>query len=63
MASPRSDDEVDEIEALLMEDRDGAEAMMFDTMDGYMHAVAIGPCLCGSGKKFKKCCGAPAGLH
>ena len=41
--SPLSDDEVDELEAFLMEDRDGAEAMMFDTMDGYMHAVAIGP--------------------
>ncbi|MGA1315702.1 MAG: SEC-C metal-binding domain-containing protein [Rubrivivax sp.] len=21
------------------------------------------PCPCGSGKKFKKCCGAPADLH
>ena len=41
--SPLSDDEVDELEAFLMEDRDGTEAMMFDTMDGYMHAVAIGP--------------------
>ncbi len=41
--SPLSDDEVDELEAFLMEDRDGAEAMMFDTMEGYMHAVAIGP--------------------
>lgn len=38
-----SDEEIDELEAFLMEDRDGAEAMMFDTMDGYMHAVAIGP--------------------
>ena len=55
--SPLSDEEIEELEAFLMEDRDGAEAMMFDTMDGYMHAVvAIGPCLCGSGKKFKKCC-------
>ncbi|MEY2785652.1 MAG: hypothetical protein RL277_1862 [Planctomycetota bacterium] len=41
--SPLSDEEIDELEAFLMEDRDGAEAMMFDTMDGYMHAVAIGP--------------------
>jgi uncharacterized protein len=41
--SPLSDDEVDELEAFLMEDRDGAEAMMFDTMDGYVRAVAIGP--------------------
>ena len=41
--SPLSDEEADELEALLMEDCDGAEAMMFDTMDGYMHAVAIGP--------------------
>lgn len=32
--SSLSDDEVDELEAFLMEDRDGAEAMMFDTMDG-----------------------------
>ena len=40
--SPLSDEEIDELEAFLMEDRDGAEAMMFDTMDGYMHAVAIG---------------------
>ena len=22
-----------------------------------------GPCPCGSGKKFKKCCGAPERLH
>ena len=41
--SPLSDEEVDELEAFLMEERDGSEAMMFDTMDGYMHAVAIGP--------------------
>ncbi|MCA3074253.1 MAG: UPF0149 family protein [Rhodocyclaceae bacterium] len=41
--SPLSDEEVDELAAFLMEDRDGSEAMMFDTMDGYMHAVAIGP--------------------
>ena len=41
--SPLSDKEIEELEAFLMEDRDGAEAMMFDTMDGYMHAVAIGP--------------------
>ena len=40
--SPLSDEEIDELEAFLMEDRDGAEAMMFDTMDGYTHAVAIG---------------------
>ena len=38
-----SRDEVDELEAFLMEDRDGSEAMTFDMMDGYMHAVAIGP--------------------
>ena len=41
--SPLSDEEVQELEDFLMEDRDGAEAMMFDTMDGYLHAVAIGP--------------------
>ena len=41
--SPLSDEEVGELEAFLMEDRDGPEAMMFDTMDGYLHAVAIGP--------------------
>ncbi len=41
--SPLSDEEVQELEDFLMEDRDGAEAMMFDTMDGYLHAVAIAP--------------------
>jgi uncharacterized protein len=41
--APLSDEEVRELESFLMEDRDGSEAMMFDTMDGYMHAVAIGP--------------------
>jgi uncharacterized protein YecA (UPF0149 family) len=41
--SPLSDEEVQELEDLLMDDRDGAEAMMFDTMDGYLRAVAIGP--------------------
>jgi uncharacterized protein len=41
--APLSDEEIQELEDFLMEDRDGAEAMMFDTMDGYMHAVAIGP--------------------
>lgn len=41
--SPLSDEEIDELKAFLMEDCDGAEAMMFDTMDGYMHAVATGP--------------------
>jgi hypothetical protein len=41
--SPLSDEESEELEAFLMEDRAGAEAMMLDTMDGYMHALAIGP--------------------
>ena len=41
--SPLSDEEAQELEDFLMEDRDGAEALMFDTMDGYLHAVAIGP--------------------
>ena len=40
---PLTEDEIEELEAFLMEDREGAEAMMFDTMDGYLHAVAIGP--------------------
>ena len=41
--SPLSSEELDELEAFLMEDRDGPDAMMLDTMDGYLHAVAIGP--------------------
>ena len=40
---PLSSEELDELEAFLMEDRDGPDAMMLDTMDGYLHAVAIGP--------------------
>ncbi|MFM8345643.1 MAG: YecA family protein, partial [Betaproteobacteria bacterium] len=40
---PLTEDEIEELEAFLMEDREGAEAMMFDMMDGYLHAVAIGP--------------------
>ncbi|NBU89129.1 MAG: YecA family protein [Betaproteobacteria bacterium] len=34
---------IQELHDFLMEDRDGAEAMMLDTMDGFLHAVAIGP--------------------
>ncbi len=41
--SPLSDEEVQELEDFLLEDRDGAVAMSFDIMDGYLHAVAIGP--------------------
>lgn len=40
---PLSADEVDELNAFLMQDRDDFESMTFEAMDGYMHAVAIGP--------------------
>jgi uncharacterized protein len=41
--TPLSDEEIRELEGFLLEDRDDAEAMLFNTMDGYLHAVAIGP--------------------
>jgi uncharacterized protein len=41
--SPLTDEEVQELEEFLHEDRDEGEAMSFDIMDGYLHAVAIGP--------------------
>jgi len=41
--TPLSEAEFQELDDFLMEDRDGAEAMMLDTMDGFLHAVAIGP--------------------
>ena len=41
--TPLSEEEIQELEAFLMEDRDGVDAMMFDAMDGLLHAVAIGP--------------------
>ena len=40
---PLSEAEIQELDDFLLEDRDGAEAMMLDTMDGFLHAVAIGP--------------------
>lgn len=42
-ASPLSEEELDELDAFLMEDRGDDDGMMLDAMDGYLHAVAIGP--------------------
>jgi uncharacterized protein len=42
-ASPLSEEELDELDAFLMEDRGDDDGMMLDAVDGYLHAVAIGP--------------------
>lgn len=43
-----------------------AELQRTNTVGARVDGVKVGrndPCPCGSGKKFKKCCGAPAALH
>lgn len=41
--APLSDDEFDELDQFLLYDVDTEEGMTIDTMDGFLHAIAIGP--------------------
>jgi uncharacterized protein len=43
MMAPLSDDELEELDQFLLYGVDNEEAMMLDTLDGYLHAIAIGP--------------------
>ncbi len=41
--TPLSDDELSELDHFLLFGVDGDESMTMDTLDGYLHAIAIGP--------------------
>ncbi len=41
--SPLSDDELQEFDNFLLFEVDCDESMTLDTLDGYLHAIAIGP--------------------
>jgi uncharacterized protein len=41
--TPLSDAELDELDHILPYELDGEEQMMVDMLDGYLHAIAIGP--------------------
>ncbi len=41
--SPLTNDELDELDHFLLYEVDSDEGMMIDTLDGYLHAIAIGP--------------------
>lgn len=41
--APLSDEEFDELDQFLLYGVDSDEVMMFDMMDGFMHAIVIGP--------------------
>ena len=41
--SPLSDDELDELDNFLLFEANCDEGMTMDTLDGYLHAIAIGP--------------------
>jgi uncharacterized protein len=43
MMAPLSDEELEELDQFLLYDVDNDEAMTLDTLDGYLHAIAIGP--------------------
>lgn len=41
--TPLSDDELQQLDTILLEELDSEEGMTIDMMDGFMHALAIGP--------------------
>ena len=41
--APLSEDEFEELDQFLLYDVDTEEVMMSDTMDGFLHAIAVGP--------------------
>jgi hypothetical protein len=41
--SPLTQQELDELDGFLMREVAGDEAMTLDILDGYLHAIAIGP--------------------
>lgn len=41
--APLSEDEMHELDHFLLYEVENEEAMMLDTLDGYLHALAIGP--------------------
>lgn len=43
MLAPLSEEELEELDQFLIYDVDNDEAMTLDTLDGYLHAIAIGP--------------------
>ena len=43
MMEPLSDEELEELDQFLLYGVDNDEAMTLDTLDGYLHAIAIGP--------------------
>lgn len=43
MLAPLSDEELEELEEFLLYGLENDEAMTLDTLDGYLHAIAIGP--------------------
>jgi uncharacterized protein len=43
MMAPLSDEELEELDQFLLYGVDNDEAMTLDTLDGYLHAIAIGP--------------------
>lgn len=43
MLAPLSDEELEELDQFLLYGVDNDEAMTLDTLDGYLHAIAIGP--------------------
>lgn len=41
--APLSEDEFEELDQFLLYDVDTEEVMMSDAMDGFLHAIAVGP--------------------
>lgn len=41
--TPLSEDEIDELDRFLLHEVESDEAMLLDMLDGYLHAIAIGP--------------------
>ena len=43
LSTPLSDEELEELDQFLMSDAVSDEAMLLDTLDGYLTAIVIGP--------------------
>lgn len=58
---PLSDEELDELDQFLLDEVDTEEGMTLDTLDGFLHAIAIGPEFIHPHQWLPKVCGTADG--
>lgn len=58
-----TDADLRRLDEFLSSDAVPESAMDFASLEGFLTALVIGPCPCGSGHKYKKCCGQAPTVH